>query len=129
MSVSAHMSSDGRPTLNSMTTFTDAATSGLDRWREDLAYRNDLVRTVALDLIQAGAAPVESGIVWLKNFIGYTEMGAADRLLFRKNASFIRRIVGRWHTLGEAEKRAFIDGRILPSTLHRLLGTPRQAGH
>lgn len=113
--------------MNPMKTFTDAATSALDRWQDNLTYRNELVRTVALDIIEAGGQHAESGIVWLKNFVGYGEMGPTDRLLVRKNASFIRRIVSQWHTLGEAEQRGFIDGRILPSALHRLLSAPPRA--
>jgi hypothetical protein len=106
-----------------MKSFTDATTSGLDRWRKDLAYRNELVRIVALNLVQAGSSHVESGIVWFKNFVGYLEMGPTDRLLVRKNVSFIRRIVSQWHRLSEVEQRRFVDGGILPSALYRLLSS------
>jgi hypothetical protein len=104
-----------------MKAFTVAATAGMERWQADLAYRNELARTVALNVIEAGGQHAESGIMWLKNFVGYTQMGGAERLLVRKYASFIRRIVGNWRVLGEAEQRAFIERRILPSALHRLL--------
>jgi hypothetical protein len=104
-----------------MKTFTDVATFGLDQWRADLAYRNDFIRTVTLEIVEVGTHHLESGIIWFKNFVGYGAMKANDRLLVRKHASFIRRIVKRWHTLEETVQQHFIEGRVLPSALYRLL--------
>jgi hypothetical protein len=104
-----------------MKTFTDVATFGLDQWRADLAYRNELIRTVALEIVKIGTRHLDSGIIWFKNFVGYRAMEANDRLLVRKHASFIRRIVKHWHTLDEMVQQQFTEGHILPSALYRLL--------
>lgn len=86
-------------------------------WRESVAGRNELIRSLALHMGDNGIADVERVKKMLRHSVGYYEMEESDQVLFRQHTSWLKTIVTGWSLATAADQAAFRAGAIPPSTL------------
>lgn len=86
-------------------------------WRENIAYRNELIRAAALHAIDNGLVNLRALIDELQARAAFREMSRPDRNGFHQRMWYLRRIVEGWQLLDHAAQSEFRAGKIPPSTI------------
>jgi hypothetical protein len=96
-------------------------------WRESVSYRNELIRSTALHMIDNHIADLERVKKALRHRLRYHEMGKEDQVLFRQHTAYLKKILTGWSLVGAEDQAAFRAGAIPPSTLASRIRAARKA--